>query len=437
MPAQLRQGEPLAGADLTPDRRVLDNGLRVLSTPMPHTRSVTVSFYVGAGARHERDELAGVSHLVEHCVFKGSAARPQAVDISIAIEGVGGMINAATDREYTVYFAKVPAPQLDTALDVILDLACRPIFDADELEKERQVILEELAAVEDSPAQLAGLAMDALLWTDTPVGRDIAGTPQSVAEIPYEDTVDYWRNQYAPSNALLSLAGALDPAVVAARAAELTADWNFGRPQPWLPAPLAAHGARTALRNKETEQTHLVVGLPSVSSTHPDRYAMSLLIGILGDGMSSRLFLRVREELGLAYDVHAYGSGLQDSGAMHVYLAVDPERAVEALQAALGELSRIREGVEADELERARRYSEGRMLLGLEDTRAVSSWNGGQELLRGEIHTVDEVAAAYSAVTSDDLARLANEYIREDLLRLSVVGPHDDVEPLEAALRLT
>ena len=156
------------------------------------------------------------------------------------------MINAATDREYTVYFAKVPAPQLDSALDVILDLACRPIFDADELEKERQVILEELAAVEDSPAQLAGLAMDALLWTDTPVGRDIAGTPQSVAAIPYEGTVDYWRNQYAPSNTLLSLAGALDPAVVAARAAELTADWNFGRPQPWLPR--AAGGERRAHR---------------------------------------------------------------------------------------------------------------------------------------------------------------------------------------------
>lgn len=422
-------------ADLSPDRRVLPNGLRVLSTPMPHTRSATVSFYVGAGARYEPDRLAGVSHLVEHCVFKGSAARPQAADISIAIEGVGGVLNAATDREYTVYYAKVPAPELDTALDVILDLVCRPIFDVDELEKERKVILEELAAVEDSPAQLAGLALDALLWADTPIGRDIAGTPDSVAAIPYTDTVDYWRSQYAPGNALISLAGALDPETAAARVAEHTAGWNFGEPQPWAAAPLAADGPRAAFRRKETEQTHLAIGLPGVSSNHPDRFALALLVGILGDGMSSRLFIRVREELGLAYDVHAYGSSLHDSGAVYLYLAVDPECAVEALEAALGELARMRDGVATDELERARRYVEGRMLLGLEDTRAVSGWNGRQELLRGEIKTVDEVAAAYKAVTAEDLARVADQYIREDALRLSIIGPHADPAPLESALR--
>ena len=424
-------------ADLSPDRRVLPNGLRVLSTPMPHTRSVTVSFYVGAGSRYEPDRLAGVSHLVEHCVFKGSAARPQAADISMAIEGVGGVLNAATDREYTVYYAKTPAPQLDTALDVILDLVCRPIFDADELEKERKVILEELAAVEDSPAQLAGLAMDALLWADTPIGRDIAGTPDSVAAIPHADTVDYWRSQYAPANALISLAGALDPEDAAARVAEHTAGWDFGQPQPWAAAPLAANGPRVAFRRKETEQTHLAIGLPGLSANHPDRFAMSLLVGILGDGMSSRLFIRVREELGLAYDVHAYNSSLHDSGAIYVYLAVDPEHAVEALRAALGELARMRDGVDADELERARRYVQGRMLLQLEDTRAVSGWNGHQELLRGEIKTVDEVAAAYEAVATEDLARIADQYIHEEALRLSIIGPHADPAPLETALRFS
>ena len=426
----------IASADLTPDARVLENGLRVLSTPMPHTRSVTVSFYVGAGARYERDELAGISHLVEHCVFKGTVDWPEPADISIAIEGVGGVINAATDREYTVYYAKAPAPQLDVALDVVLDLACRPLFDAGELEKERQVILEELAAVEDSPAQVAGLAMDALLWAGTPIGRDIAGTPKSVASIPHAETVAYWRDQYSPRNAVVSLAGALDPGYVAERVAERTASWEFGEASPWAAAPVASNGNRVALRRKETEQTHLVLGLPSVSATHPDRYALALLIGILGDGMSSRLFLRVREELGLAYDVHAYGSALHDSGAMHVYLAVDPDRATEALTATLGELSRLRDGVEPEELERARRYVNGRMLMQLEDTRAVSGWNGSQELLRGEIKTVDEVAAAYEAVTADDLARVAHEYIREDRLRLSAVGPRDDAERFGAALRL-
>ena len=257
-----------------------------------------------------------------------------------------------------------------------------------------------------------------------------------MAAIPYEATVSYWRSQYAPSNALISLAGALDPEDAAACVAEHTADWRFGEPQPWAPAPLADNGRRVALRQKETEQTQLVVGLPSVSANHADRFALALLVGMLGDGMSSRLFIRVREELGLAYDIHAYSSALQDSGAMYVYLAVDPERAVEALQATLGELKRIREGVSAEELERARRYIEGRMLLGLEDTRAVSGWNGQQELLRGEIKSVDEVAAAYEAVTAEDIARVANEYIQEQRLRLAIVGPHDNASPLESTLRL-
>ena len=435
MATQLATG-PIPTADLTPDSRVLDNGLRVLCTPMPHTRSVTVSFYVGAGARYESEALAGISHLVEHCVFKGTAEWPEAADISIAIEGVGGVINAATDRELTVYYAKVPAPQLDVALDVVLDLACRPLFDQSELEKERQVILEELAAVEDSPGQLAGLAMDALMWANTPLGRDIAGTPASVSAIPHADTVNYWRNQYSPGNAVVSLAGALDPSYVAERVAERTAKWDFGVPTGLAPAPLSMNGERVASRRKDTEQTHLVVGLPTVSAEHPDRYALALLTGILGDGMSSRLFLRVREELGLVYDVHAYGTAMQDSGALNVYLAVDPDRAVEALRATLKELARMREGVATEELERARRYINGRMLLQLEDTRAVSGWNGGQELLRGEVKTVDEVSALYEAVSADDLARVANEYINEDHLRLSAVGPHEDGGPFGDALRL-
>lgn len=419
------------------EQRVLENGLRVICAPMRHTRSATVSFYLGAGARYERDEQAGISHLVEHCVFKGTRARRRASEISAAIEGVGGAMNAATDRELTVYFAKVPAPHFGTAMDVISELVCRPLFERAELEKERLVILEELAAVEDSPGQLAGLLMDSLLWRGTPAGRDIAGTPESVSALEHADTVAYWRRQYAPGNGLISVAGALDADEACGLAARLTADWEFAEPEPQLPAPLAAEGGRFAFREKEAEQAHIVIGLPSVDAEHPDRFAMSLLVGILGDGMSSRLFERVREQLGLAYDVHAFGTPMSDSGAMQIYLGVDPDNAEAALRAALEVLGAMREGVSEAELERAREYSCGRRLLQMEDTRAVSSWNGGQALLRDRIRSVEEVDASFREVSSADIARLAGEYIREDRLRLAVVGPAA-VNPnaLETALRL-
>lgn len=425
-----------AASDLSPQMFSLENGLRVLATPMPHTRSATVSFYVGAGSRYEADELAGVSHLVEHCVFKGSAARPRASQISTSIEGVGGIINAATDRELTVYYAKAPAAELDTALDVVLDMVCRPLFDPAELEKERLVILEELAQVEDTPGQLAGLLLDSLLWRGTPAGRDVAGTPESVRSIPHDSTVDYWRAQYAPGNALVSVAGALDVDAVVERIGELTQDWNAAEPQPWRDAPIDANGPRVGLRTKDAEQAHLILGLPSLRSRHPDRYAFSLLSSILGDGMSSRLFVKVREELGLVYDVHAYQSQLRDSGALQIYLGVDPENAIDGLQAALTELGRMREGVSEEELDRSRRYASGRMMMGLEDTRAVSGWNGGQALIFNEVISVDEVNAAYEAVTTDDIARLANEYIRTEELRLAVVGPMTELGPFREALVL-
>ena len=425
-----------AASDLSPQISTLDNGLRVLATPMPHTRSATVSFYVGAGSRYEADELAGVSHLVEHCVFKGSAARPKASEISTAIEGVGGIINAATDRELTVYYAKVPAAELDSALDVVLDMVCRPLFQPSELEKERQVILEELAQVEDSPGQLAGLLLDSLFWRGTPAGRDIAGTPESVRSIPHDATVDYWRGQYAPANALVSVAGALDLEAVTERIDELTREWNSAAPQPWREAPMDAEAPRVALRTKDAEQAHLILGLPTLPSRHPDRYAFALLSSILGDGMSSRLFVKVREELGLVYDVHAYQSQLRDSGALQIYLGVDPQNAIEALQATLTELGRMRDGVSDNELDRARRFASGRMMMGLEDTRAVSAWNGGQALLFDEVLSVEQVNEAYDAVTTEDIARLANEYIRQAELRLAIVGPMTDLKPFREALVL-
>lgn len=408
----------------------LDNGLRILVEPMASARSVTVGLYVGAGSQYETDELAGVSHLVEHCVFKGSERFPSAADISMAVEGAGGYINAGTDRELTVYYAKTPGSDWQTALDVIVDMVARPKFDQAELEKERAVILEELAQIEDSPFQLAHELLSEVLWRGTPLGRDIAGTPESVQSIPHAEALQYWQTQYAPNNALLSVAGEIDPDAVIERVAELSEGWQSANADERLPAPITEQGNRIAVRAKETEQTQICIGLPAITSRDPDRYPLSLLTAMLGDGMSSRLFLKVREELGLAYDVHASLSLLRDSGAMQVSMGVDPSNADAALEAALGELARVREGVSEAELGRVRRLAAGRMLMSMEDTRSVSSWNGSQALLFGDVRSVDEVNEMYRAVTTDDIQRLAETYLREDALRLAVVGPSADPEQL-------
>ena len=418
------------------DERQLPNGLRVLTAPMPHTRSVTVSFYVGAGSRYEEEGHAGVSHLVEHLCFKGSEAWPTAQLISEAIEGVGGVLNAGTDRELTVYYAKVARNHLELALALICDIVLRPLFQPEELEKERNVILEELASVEDSPGQISELVLDSLLWPGQALGRDVAGTPESVRAIPLAEAAEYRFQQYAPANALLSVAGAVDPDEVAAITARATADWHFGTPAGWEPAGPDVSTREVALHRKEIEQAHLMVGLPALSADHPDRFALSLLISALGDGMSSRLFVRLREDLGLAYDVHAYISNLRDTGAISLYLAVDPDNAMEALRAALHELGRLTEGVPAAEHHKVVEYAKGRLFLNMEDTRAVSSWYGGQALLQDRTRTVDEVVADLESVTPDDLVRVAHDLIQDDRLRLAVVGPFDDTGPFEQALRL-
>ena len=422
-------------ADGVPHISILDNGLRVLCAPMASARSASVSLYVGAGSQYELDELAGVSHMVEHCVFKGSELHPSAADISTAIEGVGGYINAGTDRELTVYYAKVPGPDWDTAVDVIVDMVSRPRFQREELEKERSVILEELAQVEDSPYQLVAELLSEVMWRGTPLGRDIAGTPESVNAIPYEDAVSYWRSQYSPGNALVSVAGDIDPDAVLARVTELTATWSPADAAERRVAPLSSSAERVAVRIKETEQAQISIGLPALTSTHTDRHALGLLTAMLGDGMSSRLFLKVREELGLVYDVHASLALMRDSGVLQVSMGVDPENVEEALRATLGELARMRDGVPEEELERARRLAAGRMLMGMEDTRAVSAWNGSQALLHGEVKSVEEVNERYQAVTAEDIERLAHEYLCEDELRLAVVGPSGEAERLAEMLR--
>ncbi len=405
-------------------KTTLPNGLRLITSPMPHTRAVAVSIYVGAGSRYETKEEAGISHFVEHMVFKGTQRRPDAQRISEEIDGIGGIINAATDREYTVYYAKVARPHLGIAVDVLADLIHGPLFDATELEKERKVIQEELASVADSPGQQVDLLLDELLWPDQPLGWDVGGTEESVGGITRDMMLDYMKRQYVPSNMVVSVAGNIEEDEVISLLGPTLASMPAGEAHSWFAAQEAQSASRSSVMYKRTEQTHIAIGLHALPLHHPDRYALDLLSVLFGESMSSRLFVELREKQGLCYDVNSYVTHFLDAGSFGVYAAVDPTNGKQAVDALMSELRRLADGVLPAELHKARELAKGRMLLRMEDTRAVSGWLGGQEILSSGIQTPDEVVEKLELVTIDDLQRVARDVLREEKLNLAIVGPY-------------
>ncbi len=417
-------------------RSALPNGIRILTSAMPTVRSASISLYIGAGSRYERDEEAGLSHFLEHLLFKGSRKRPSAKEIAEAIDGVGGVMNGGTDRELTVYYVKVARPHLDLALDVLVDLVRNPLLDPREFEKERRVVLEELAMVADSPQQLTDLLLDATLWPGQPLGRDVAGTPESVSALTPEMAAQYLGRQYVANNVVIGLAGDIDHQEMVDAIWAAMGDWEAGTPSRWFPASDGG-GPRCGLRYKKTEQAHIEVAVRGLPLSHPDRYALSFLSVILGEGMSSRLFMELRERRGLVYDIHSYVSHFQDTGAFTVYAGVDPQKAAETVQIILEEMARLRDqGPSSEELTKARELSKGRLLLRMEDTRAVSGWLGGQELLLGKVNSIDDAIAEMEAATLEDLQRLARELLVEERLHLAVVGPYRSDKRFAPLLRL-
>lgn len=300
-----------------PELVTFANGLRVVVVPMPHARSVALSMYVSAGSRFETAADAGLSHFVEHLCFKGTERRPRPKDVAIEIDAMGGSINAATEREYTVYYAKVTPEHAARALDILGDMVRRSLFVPGEVERERGVVLEELAAVEDAPDEHVDVLLDGLLWPGQAHGRDIAGTPETVAAIGRDRLYDYYRAQHVANGVVVAIAGAIDERAALALVQAQLGDWAPGTPATWTPNTPGA-GSRVQVLAKDTEQTHLALGLPATGARDADRYPLGLLSVVVGEGMSSRLFLRLREELGLCYDVRSQLTQLLDTGAFVV-----------------------------------------------------------------------------------------------------------------------
>ncbi len=428
------QASPVHLPDRMFDKTVLPNGLRIVSSTLPHTRSVSISIFVGAGSRYESDEVAGVSHFLEHMLFKGTERRPTAREISEEIEGLGGVMNAGTDKELTVFWAKVGDHRFANTLDILADSLRHSLLDPVELEKEREVILEELAMTEDSPGDMVNLLIDEVVWPDQPLGRDVGGTPASVKTITRDDVVRYMEQLYVPENTVVAIAGNVTHEEVVERTTAYLGSWDRRPFATWYPASIPEDTPRLRVRAKRSEQAHFCLATPGLSAAHPDRYALDVLNAVLGEGMSSRLFLEIREQRSLCYDVHSYVNHYLDTGSTVVNAGTDPRKIDEALRATIGEVAKMAERVPDRELAKAKEFIKGRLQLRMEDTRAVASWLGGQELLRREILTVDDVLDILEGVTVDDLQRVGREVFDPKRLRLAVVGPFRSATRFEKLL---
>jgi predicted Zn-dependent peptidase len=405
----------------------LTNGLRVLTVTLPHVQSVNLGVFLGVGSRYESEELAGASHFIEHMLFKGTARRPTARAIAEAIEGKGGLLNASTGLETTLCWAKVAAPHLSEALDVLSDMLLHATFEPSEVEKERAVISEEINYSLDTPDSLAQILVNQMQWPDHPLGRDVAGTRQSVASLSRDTLLDYLAGHYQPAETVLGLAGRVTHQEAVAMAESWLADWEPRLPATFEPAPPNHHGLQVRTQFKETEQAHLCLSFAGLSRSDPNRYVLRLLNVILGEGMQSRLFQEVREALGLAYTVDSYVSAMQDTGAVGVYAGVAVSRVEKAVRALLGQLDRLRqEPIPEDELQKAKEFLRGRMALSMEDSFTVAAWYARQELLGPEVLSPDDVAARIEAVQPKDIQLVAQALFQEEQLNLAIVGPFDE-----------
>ncbi len=405
-------------------RTVLANGVRIVSLPMPHSRSVSMGVWVNAGARDEADPENGLSHFIEHMIFKGTRKR-SAFQIAKEFDGIGGHTNAFTTMEHTCYHAKVLDTQIETMVDILSDIFLNSLFDPREVERERPVILQEIGMVEDSPEEYIHTLSGNTFWGDNPLGRSILGTRENIAQFSADTIRDFFRRLYQPQRIVVAAAGHLEHR----RLVDLIGPaFETVRPGNGFPPRVTpANRPEVKLHPRELEQVHICLGTPGLAMADPRRYAFSLLNTILGGNMSSRLFQEIRETRGLAYAVYSFSAAHADTGMFGVYLAVGPKQVQPAVELVSVELARMaREPVDPAELKSAVEYTRGSLLLAAE-----SADNQMVRAAQNEIYfeadiTLDEVISRLESVTPEEIQELARALFRPDRTMLTILGP---VEP--------
>ncbi|OGW87118.1 MAG: hypothetical protein A3A81_06930 [Omnitrophica bacterium RIFCSPLOWO2_01_FULL_45_10b] len=409
------------------EQSTFDNGLRVVSSRLTGRDSVGLAIWVRVGSRYELKRLGGISHFVEHMLFKGTKNR-STKQIKEEVEGVGGVLNAFTGEESTCYFVKIPKPHLERAFDVLQDMVNHATLKEEEFRKEKTVILEEIKMYLDLPSQYVHEIMSELLWPDQPVGRPIAGTIETVSHLSRSELYRYVQAYYHPKNILVTVCGDIRHSEIES----LTERYFNGRVKKpiskFKPATNKSNKKESRIHflDKKTEQTHFVIGFHGLSRNHPDRYALSVLNIILGGNMSSRLFEEVREKRGLAYEIKSGLSFLNDTGAISVSAGVEPKKAPLAARIIMKELSRLkRKPVTVSELRRAKDYFLGQLMLGLEDTLDHALWYGERMLYGGDLPDIAEIRRQVEGVNEKDIQSLSQKFFKTDGIHLSLIGPVD------------
>lgn len=414
--------------------KTLDNGLRIMANPMPHMESVALGIWVRAGGRYENAKNGGISHLLEHLLFKGTLTRDM-ITIKHEIEGRGGSFNGFTSEEHTCYLVKVLAKDAELGLDILSDMVLNPKLDESEITKEKEVIIEEIKMYKDIPSHYVHEILAEEMWPDQPLGMPLAGTVESVRAITRSDIVGYKEEYYNPKNIFVVGAGHIGSDELMAMSEKFLARAKAGDASGFIKASVAQKAPRLSLNIKKTEQTHLALGLHTVDRFHPDKYVLSMMNILLGANMSSRLFHIVRDEMALCYEISSSLRRLEDCGSFVVSAGVDDKKLTKAIEVILRELGRLsREPVTEGELKRAKEYYRGQLLFALEDTMSHMLWLG-EKIVSGDKNLMAKpILEKIEAVTAEDILRTSKSLFRSENINLAVIGPSGDKKEIESAL---
>jgi predicted Zn-dependent peptidase len=418
-------------------KKKLANGLRVILAPQKGSLASTVLVLVEAGSEYETKKINGLSHFLEHMCFKGTKKRPTSRIISSELDSLGAEYNAFTSQEYTGYWAKAASQKLPRVLDLVSDLYLNPTFEDSEIEKERGVIIEEINMYEDTPMSKVHDLFNGLLYGDQPAGWDVAGTKHNIRTLKRSDFIRYRSSHYIPSGTVVVVAGNFNPKATLAAISKEFSGMARGKKVTKRKTTESQHAPKILIQAKNSDQTHLVLGVRAFDIFDSRRYPLQVLSNILGGGMSSRLFHRVREELGAAYYVRASSDLLLDHGFMSVSAGIDTKKIDIVIRTICEELSRLKsELVEGKELAKAKDHLMGTFILGLEGSDEIAGYYGSQELMTKKLMTPAQVVEKVKAVTAQDVQKVARDIFKTSMLNMAVIGPVGDKKSLLKSLKI-
>ncbi|HEV8601110.1 MAG TPA: pitrilysin family protein [Patescibacteria group bacterium] len=418
-------------------KKVLKNGLTVLCVPIESASSVTMSVFVKAGSRYEEAKINGISHFLEHLHFKGTKKFPTAKKLSETVDSIGGEFNANTGKEHTQYYIRAAYEHLQLVFDVLTEMIQNPLFDEKEIEREKGVIVEEINMYKDNPQIHVESLFEATLWPNTPLGRDIAGEAPLIQAMKRKDILDYRAKFYRPSNMIIAVSGKFDPKQLEDLVGKNWSHLNGKNSATYDAIVYKQNAPKLIVQNKVTEQAHMIVGFPAFSYRNKHNNTLRILTAVLGGGMSSRLFIRVRERMGLAYYVSASFNNYLDSGNFMVQAGLKVASAKSALDIILEELRKVKkDGISNKELIKAKEYIKGKIALAMEDPHDKLEWYLGQEAFIGKIRTIKQAFVELDAVKLEQVSKIANDIIRNENLTMALIGPFADKGEFEKRLKI-